>query len=473
MSTGEALNLNLDDDAFEAAVADLLVAVKVNETSTSDEADARFKGVAQWANLIDDFVLACKRALRRIYHGQGSPEGAVEAPPSSLYQRTDGTGDEVLYVKRTGTGDTGWSALGSGGDAATLQGATLAEAMQTAIERSDGNPSLYVDLVQVDQTTGLDLVESGGGTIGILRAIRTGTPAEITDSTNTLGSAAALAPRDHAHAHGNRGGGSLHALATSSAHGFMSSTYAGRLDDLGATVLFDEDWTLLSTQAFADGSGAGNTINGRTTTVANAAEMQTFGKVSGTGVRMLTAISNGGASGFDTSSQTAAYFYFPLSQIAGFDPAQGEYIYEVYMPNLVLETNGETVFIGLWGAAAAPWTTSVLRMRLAKIANVAGVRNLRSVAQATPLDGDTAIPTHDVLAIRWNASGFTQVYSGVWGGSWATTTLVAGPMTTTAIAGQSPFNSGDVRIVHGLGTTNDATPTTAVTFGRARLRKAR
>jgi hypothetical protein len=35
------------------------------------------------------------------------------------------------------------------------------------------------------------------------------------------------------------------------------------------------------------------------------------------------------------------------------------------------------------------------------------------------------------------------------------------------------MNSGDVRIVHGLGTTNDATPTTAVTWAAARLRRLR
>ena len=59
-----------------------------------------------------------------------------------------------------------------------------------------------------------------------------GTPSTITDSTNTEGAATSFARSDHQHAHGNRGGGSLHALATTSAAGFMSSADKTKLDNL-------------------------------------------------------------------------------------------------------------------------------------------------------------------------------------------------------------------------------------------------
>jgi hypothetical protein len=42
--------------------------------------------------------------------GSGSPEGAVTAPVGSLYTRTDGGASTTLYVKESGTGDTGWIA---------------------------------------------------------------------------------------------------------------------------------------------------------------------------------------------------------------------------------------------------------------------------------------------------------------------------------------------------------------------------
>ena len=43
-------------------------------------------------------------------NGTGSPEGVVTAPVGSLYSRTDGGADTTLYVKESGTGNTGWAA---------------------------------------------------------------------------------------------------------------------------------------------------------------------------------------------------------------------------------------------------------------------------------------------------------------------------------------------------------------------------
>lgn len=43
-----------------------------------------------------------------ILTGSGSPEGVVEANPEVLYMDTSGTAGNILYIKKTGTGDTGW-----------------------------------------------------------------------------------------------------------------------------------------------------------------------------------------------------------------------------------------------------------------------------------------------------------------------------------------------------------------------------
>jgi hypothetical protein len=42
--------------------------------------------------------------------GAGTPEGAVTAPVGSMYTRTDGGLLSTLYVKESGTGNTGWVA---------------------------------------------------------------------------------------------------------------------------------------------------------------------------------------------------------------------------------------------------------------------------------------------------------------------------------------------------------------------------
>ena len=43
-----------------------------------------------------------------IVTGSGTPEGAVSAPVGSLFLRTDGGAGTSLYVKETGSGNTGW-----------------------------------------------------------------------------------------------------------------------------------------------------------------------------------------------------------------------------------------------------------------------------------------------------------------------------------------------------------------------------
>jgi len=43
-------------------------------------------------------------------NGNGTPEGAITAPIGSLFTRLDGGASTTLYVKESGTGDTGWVA---------------------------------------------------------------------------------------------------------------------------------------------------------------------------------------------------------------------------------------------------------------------------------------------------------------------------------------------------------------------------
>lgn len=72
-------------------------------------------GTNQWL-LVDDYDLR--------YKGTGSPEGSVTAGIGSIYQRTDGSTNTTLYIKQSGTGNTGWAPAYTTGSVLTLPAGT-------------------------------------------------------------------------------------------------------------------------------------------------------------------------------------------------------------------------------------------------------------------------------------------------------------------------------------------------------------
>lgn len=50
---------------------------------------------------------------QQILQGSGSPQGSITAPVGSMYLRSDGGANSSVYIKESGSGNTGWSALGS------------------------------------------------------------------------------------------------------------------------------------------------------------------------------------------------------------------------------------------------------------------------------------------------------------------------------------------------------------------------
>lgn len=46
----------------------------------------------------------------KVLSGANTPEGAVTAPVGSLFLRSNGGAGTCLYIKETGTGNTGWVA---------------------------------------------------------------------------------------------------------------------------------------------------------------------------------------------------------------------------------------------------------------------------------------------------------------------------------------------------------------------------
>jgi len=65
-----------------------------------------------WRDFLDAFARLFKGApgACTFTWGEDTPEGAVTAPVGSFFARTNGGASTTLYVKESGTGNTGWAA---------------------------------------------------------------------------------------------------------------------------------------------------------------------------------------------------------------------------------------------------------------------------------------------------------------------------------------------------------------------------
>lgn len=73
-----------------------------------------FERISKENNLPSDRFSEFMNSLVRMVNqseiaiGTGSPEGVVTASPSKLYMDDSGSSGSILYIKKTGTGNTGW-----------------------------------------------------------------------------------------------------------------------------------------------------------------------------------------------------------------------------------------------------------------------------------------------------------------------------------------------------------------------------
>jgi hypothetical protein len=84
----------------------------------------------------------------------------------------------------------------------------------------------------VDSSPASDGVQSTAAKGDHKHDVLIATAVELTDTTNSEGTGAALTKANHLHAHGDRAGGTLHALATITVPGFMSPSDKEKIDDL-------------------------------------------------------------------------------------------------------------------------------------------------------------------------------------------------------------------------------------------------
>lgn len=65
-------------------------------------------GVQAMAAVADTAQISLQAVANKVLSGTGSPEGVTVASVGTVYLRLDGTAGATLYIKETGSGNTGW-----------------------------------------------------------------------------------------------------------------------------------------------------------------------------------------------------------------------------------------------------------------------------------------------------------------------------------------------------------------------------
>lgn len=348
MATVDALNLNTTAAAFAATWANHLAAKRNRTTQATSVANTR--AIAQWGDLVDDFMIAAQDAVRLLYRGTGTPEGAVAAPVGSLYHRTDGGAGTTLYVKESGTGNTGWSTItsASSGSGIALAGHTA----RSIVGRAANSTGDAADI-------------AGNGT--------SSAPSVPVDNGTTLA--------------------------------FRQLTTVDVSD-----VIYDVDFSTLADNTFADGN---ETIDGNVWVADHSALLGVFDIENGAGMRLNVGAGLGSNSTFTSSAQSTPYIYLPVESIPHYDPRR-DLIVEAYLSTITAENSGEGFFMGVWGPTAVPSSTSAARVRWTGLFNSSGSRVLRSTSQTTAVSTDDTRSTHNIVGFRLTPNGIGHTWSGVY-----------------------------------------------------------
>lgn len=104
--------LDLSKDQLVALAAAGLVVWSVASTASTadDAAESVTIGQLTDGSLVASVASPLAVGAAMVMAGAGSPESVVTGPVGALFMRTDGGAGTTLYVKESGTGNTGWVA---------------------------------------------------------------------------------------------------------------------------------------------------------------------------------------------------------------------------------------------------------------------------------------------------------------------------------------------------------------------------
>jgi hypothetical protein len=103
------------ESATGNATGDVLLIVDLPITAGTKSGDLIAARSNSGGSEVEKFAIGRDGAVRlaggcKILTGSGSPESVIAAPVCSLFLRTDGGTSSTLYVKTSGSGNTGWTA---------------------------------------------------------------------------------------------------------------------------------------------------------------------------------------------------------------------------------------------------------------------------------------------------------------------------------------------------------------------------
>lgn len=247
------------------------------------------------------------------------------------------------------------------------------------------------------------------------------------------------------------------------------ATVAVDESELVGVIIADIDFTAEPNNTFADGA---ESIGGFAWTAANVAASTIFDTQAGTGLRWIAPTST--ATDFTTSAQTAAHLYIALSSFPLWRP-EDDLIIEVQYTG-TFENGNDGFLFGLWGQANTPVSgTSVIRMDMVGRVNSGGTQTLRTLhntAQGTAITDVNAGGTTDVAMGRFRNDGVFYQFFGTYSGGFPTGSYQAAGWNPTVQNSANPMFAANTRLALAFRCASDASPTTAITLTRMRLRRA-
>jgi hypothetical protein len=124
--------------------------------------------------------------------GSGTPEGAITAAVGSVYRRTDGSSGTTLYLKESGSGNTGWVALGTGGSGTVTHTGNLTS--NGVVLGNAAADTKVVAGIFTDGVSAITLGESGVSLGKLVLANATSGSISLQAETGALGTKVLTAP---------------------------------------------------------------------------------------------------------------------------------------------------------------------------------------------------------------------------------------------------------------------------------------
>jgi len=218
------------DEAAQDAVGSILTDTATIDFTYDDVANTITANVPDGA--ITDVKLSTGINANKI--GSGSVDntefGYLNGVTSAIQTQLDGKASTTHASTHLPSGS---DPLTTAAPSTSLSATTSnAEGTAESFSRSDHSHDI---LTGTASTIVPDQSNTEGSSSNLARAdhihnIPSGTPVQV-GTSNFIGAAASFALSDHVHSHGNQTSGTLHAAATTSVNGFMSSSDKQKLDD--------------------------------------------------------------------------------------------------------------------------------------------------------------------------------------------------------------------------------------------------